>query len=59
MLKSIKRGRTALSVIDTASQYKHVFDALMYAIASECYDEIARMVATKRFKEDSYVPVLI
>jgi hypothetical protein len=57
MLKSLKRGKSALSVIDKLSEHKHVFDALMYAVASECYDEIARSVATKRFSEESYVPI--
>lgn len=58
MLKSLKRGRTALQPIDKTSQHKHAFDALMYAVASECYDEIQRMIAMKNAREiDALVSV--
>lgn len=40
MLKSIRRGKSSVSVIEKGSPHKHPFDSLMYAIASECVDEI-------------------
>lgn len=48
MLKSIKKGRGLTNPIDRASEHKHVFDALMYAIAPEAYQDIARSVAVRR-----------
>ena len=44
MCKSIRRGPGELSTIQKASPYKHVFDAIMYGVASECYDELSSMV---------------
>lgn len=40
MLKSIRRGKSSVSVIERGSPHKHLFDSLMYAIASECVEEI-------------------
>lgn len=40
MLKSIRRGKSSVSVIEKGSPHKHPFDSLMYAIGSECVDEM-------------------
>jgi hypothetical protein len=40
MLKSIKKGRGALSVIQKESRHKHVFDALTYWLSSACLHEL-------------------
>lgn len=40
MVKSIKRGKTTLAPIEKGSMHKHIFDALTYPIASECWDEM-------------------
>jgi len=40
MFKSLKKGTTAVGGIARGSVHKHVFDALTYALASECYDEL-------------------
>lgn len=40
MFKSIRRGKTAASVIEKSSKFKHIFDALSYVLASECIEEL-------------------
>jgi intein/homing endonuclease len=40
MLKSIRRGKSSVAAIEKGSPHKHLFDSLMYAIASECVDEM-------------------
>lgn len=40
MLKSIKRGKSSVSVIEKGSEWKHIFDAISYVLASELVDEI-------------------
>jgi hypothetical protein len=44
MCKSIRRGKSAVSVVERTCKEKHILDALTYALASECYDEMARSV---------------
>lgn len=44
MLKSIKRGKTEMTPIRKGDPNKHVFDAIMYCVASEAYDEISMSV---------------
>lgn len=61
MVKSIKKGKTQLAPIEKGSRHKHVFDALTYCIASECYDELAnlimRTIRPRTSKESSFVSV--
>lgn len=44
MVKSIKKGKTSLAPIEKGSRHKHVFDAITYCIASECYDELDSLI---------------
>ena len=44
MLKSIRRGKSSISPIERGSRHKHIFDAAMYPVASECYDEISQQI---------------
>lgn len=53
MLKSIKRGKSALAPIERGNKHKHIFDAIMYAVASECYDEIAQQILATMRKNKS------
>ena len=39
--QSLPPGRAG-AVIDKLSHFKHAFDALSYALVSECYDEVLR-----------------
>lgn len=43
MLKAMRRGRSTVTPIERGSRHKHVFDAIMYAVATECYDEIEQI----------------
>lgn len=44
MCKGIKKGKSSVAVIQKESKFKHIFDALTYYIASECYDELTQNV---------------
>lgn len=44
MCKSIRKGATSAGGIAKGSPHKHIFDAITYALASECYDEMAQSV---------------
>lgn len=44
MCKSLKKGRGQFSTIQKDSKHKHVFDAITYAIATECSEELNRNV---------------
>jgi len=44
MFKSLRRGKSEIATIARGSPFKHVFDAIMYYIASECYDELQQSV---------------
>lgn len=43
MCRSLRRGNTETQAIAKGSKHKHVFDALMYGLASECYEEMLEM----------------
>jgi hypothetical protein len=51
MLKSIRRGRSQLHTIEKGNPHKHIFDAIMYCVASESSGEMSdiafRMLRTK------------
>lgn len=47
MIKSIRRGKTAVAAIELGSIWKHAFDALTYWIASEAWDEINQAVIAR------------
>jgi hypothetical protein len=51
MIKSIRRGRSSVAVIERTSPWKHIFDAITYAIASECFDEMFKNVAMSMKKQ--------
>lgn len=59
MVRSIRRGKSAVSVIERTSPWKHSFDSVSYAITSECCDELQRNVISnvKRKSEVGLVQV--
>lgn len=44
MCRSMRRGKSEFATIQKGSQHKHVFDAITYCIASECYNELGDVV---------------
>lgn len=44
MCRSMRPGTSELMPIQKGSKHKHVFDSIMYAIASEAFDEIEELV---------------
>jgi hypothetical protein len=40
MCKSLCKGRGQYSTIDKGSKHKHIFDAITYAVATECFEEL-------------------
>lgn len=44
MCRAMRRGPTETQVIAKGSKFKHIFDAITYAIASESYEEMEDMV---------------
>lgn len=61
MCRSIRKGKNALSVIAKGSPFKHVFDAITYLVASECYDELNREITLnmRRSNESSLIQVAV
>ena len=62
MLRALKPGTSELMPIQKGSQHKHIFDALMYCVASECYDEIQelmfnRMTTSRGSHESSLISI--
>lgn len=47
MLRSIKPGTSALMPIAKGSPMKHAFDCLMYAVASEAYEELDTVILNR------------
>jgi len=56
MVKSIRRGRNTVAPIEKGSQYKHVFDAITYCVATECYDEMMSVVLSLLKPKDENLP---
>lgn len=56
MCRSLRKGTTDAQAIQKGSKHKHVFDALMYCIASECYEEMQEMVwnSLKTSRDEKY-----
>lgn len=43
-IKSIKKGKSELAVMQKGSPHKHPIDSLRYLLQSECMDELARQI---------------
>jgi hypothetical protein len=64
MCREMRAGKSSLQPIQKGSPHKHVFDAIMYCIASEAYDELEnaiyeRVRTSERLDDDSLITVPI
>ena len=60
MCRAMRSGPGTLQPIQKGSPHKHIFDAIMYCVASECYDEIHEALIDRiRTSRNDDAPALI